>query len=168
VVIAASVLAFSSRVSVADPGKPRFLVTFGKLENKSGVAIANLEPALKSNTRARMAQVPGVEVLAEGSDAGAASKSRNLPAFQVDGSLTKLDKQQGSDGIGFAAKVEYMVRKVPDQKLTGTMRGSAAAFADPREIRGPAELAQLQLDALTAAIDAALKGATPNFESAAH
>jgi hypothetical protein len=162
----ASILGTLARESVANPSKARFLVAFGKLENKSGVAVAQLEPALKSSTRARMAQVPGVELLADGSDASAAGKSRNLPAFVIDGSLTKLDKQQGSDGVGFSAKVEYIVRQMPGHKLTGTMRGSAAALADPRAVRGPDELAQLQLDALSGAVDAALQGASPTLESA--
>jgi hypothetical protein len=141
----------------------KFLVVFGKLENRSGVSTA--APTLKASTRARMAEVPGVEVLADGANAAAEGKSRNLPAFTVDGTLTLLDKQQGKDNIGYQAKVEYLVRKAPDQKLTGTLRGSAAAFADTKEVRGDGELAQLQSDAISAAVDSALKGASPALEA---
>jgi hypothetical protein len=146
--------------------KARFLVSLGKLENRSGLAVDKLAPALKSSTRSRMAQVPGVEVLADGTDPGVESKSRNLPAFTVDGSLTKLDKQQGAENIGYAARVEYVIRKMPEAKLAGSMRGSAAAFADTKQVKGPDDLAQLQIDALSAAVDQALKGATPTLESA--
>jgi hypothetical protein len=152
--------------AAAPQAKARFLVALGRLENKSGLAVDKLAPALKSNTRSRMSQVPGVEVLADGTDPGVEGKSRNLPAFTVDGSLTKLDKQQGSDNVGYSARVEYVIRKMPEAKLSGTMRGSAAAFADAKEVRGPDELAQLQIDALAAAVEAALKGASPTLEAA--
>jgi hypothetical protein len=146
--------------------KARFLVSVGKLENKSGLTAAKIAPALKSSTRSGMAHVPGVEVLEDGADPAAESKTRNLPAFTVDGTLTKLDKQQGSDNVGYSAKVEYVIRKMPDQKLAGSMRGSAAAFADTKEVKGPDDLAQLQIDALSAAVDQAMKGASPTLESA--
>jgi len=144
----------------------RFLVSLGRLENKSGVTSATLIPALRTSTRSKMAQVPGVELLAEGADAAEAGRSRSLPAFTLDGSLTQLAKRQGSDGIGYAARVEYLIRKMPDQTLKGTMSGAAQALADAKEIRGQGELAQLQIDALAAAVDSAFKGASPALEAA--
>jgi hypothetical protein len=144
----------------------RFLVSLGQMENRSGVAGATLMPALRTSTRSKMAQVPGVEVLAEGADAAEAGRSRNLPAFTLDGSLTQLAKRQGSQGIGYAARVEYLIRKMPDQTLKGTMSGAAQALADAKEIRGQGELAQLQIDALSAAVDSAFKGASPALEAA--
>jgi HEAT repeat protein len=143
--------------------KAKFLVSVGKLENRSGISAAS--STLKTSTRTRMSQVPGVEVLADGADAAAEGRSRHLPTFTVDGSLTRLDTQQGKDNIGYQAKVEYLVRKLPDQKLTGTLRGSAAAFADTKEVHGDGELAQLQSDAIAAAIDSALKGVSPALEA---
>lgn len=146
-------------------GKAKFLVTVGKLENKSGVSQATLIAALRDSTRARMAQVPGVEVVADG-DLLAESKSRNLPAFALDGSLTQLAKKQASDSVGYAARVEYLIRKIPDQTLKGTMSGAASAVADLKQVRGQNELNQLQLDALAGAVDGALKGAGKALEAA--
>jgi hypothetical protein len=156
----------SSGAPGAAATKTKFLVSVGKIENKSGVSAATLTPALKASTRSRVAQVPGVELLDEGADPGAAARSRNLPAFTLDASLTQLSKRQGSDGVGYSARVEYLIRKMPDQALKGTMAGAAAAVADASQVRGPTELGQLQLEALAAAVDAALKGATPAFEAA--
>jgi hypothetical protein len=150
----------------AAAAKPKFLVSVGKIENKSGVAGSTLAPALKTSTRSRMALVPGVELLAEGTDPSVEGKSRNLPAFTVDATLTKLDKKEGVDGVGFAARVEYLIRKMPDHKLSGTMSGTAQALADAKQVRGQGELAQLQIDALSAAVDSALKGASPALEAA--
>jgi hypothetical protein len=150
----------------AKKGKPKYLVSVGKLDNKSGVSGASLLGALRESTRERMAQVPGVEVLDDGADVGAASKSRNLPAFALDGSITQLKKKQATGSIAYAARVEYLIRKMPDHTLKGTMMGAAQATADTAQVRGPAELTQLQLDAVAGAVDGALRGAGKALEAA--
>ncbi len=63
--------------------------------------------------------------------------------------------------MSFSARVEYLIRKMPEQSLKGTMSGNAQAQADSKEIHGQNELAQLQIDAVGAAIDSALKGLRP-------
>lgn len=153
--------------SSAPQSKPRFLVTMGKLENKSGVSNASLLSALKASARTRMAQVQGVEVLAEGADAAAEGKSRNLPAFALDGSITELAKKQSSDGVGYKARVEFLIRKVPDQTLKATMNGAAQSVADLKAVKGQSELSQLQLDAVDGAVDGALKTASSTLAAAA-
>jgi hypothetical protein len=153
--------------SKANLSKPRFLISLGKLENRSGVTAPEVITALKAATRAKMGAVPGIEVLTDGSDISAASKSRNLPGFTVDGSLTELAKKQSPGGVSYSARVEYLIRKMPEQSLKGTMSGNAQAQADTKEIRGQSELAQLQMDAVGAAIDSALRGASPALEAAA-
>ena len=151
----------------ANTSKPRFLISLGRLENRSGVSAPEVTTALTAATRTKMAAVPGIEILEGGTDIAAASKSRNLPAFTVDGSLTELAKKQNRDGISFSARVEYLIRKMPEQSLKGTMSGNAKAQAETKEIRGQSELAQLQIDAVGAAIDSALRGAPPALEAAA-
>ena len=153
--------------SKANLGKPRFLISLGRLENRSAVTAPKIATTLKAATRAKMAAVPGIEVLTDGADISAASKSRNLPAFTVDGSLTELAKKQSAGGVSYSARVEYMIRKMPEQSLKGTMSGNAQAQADTKEIRGQSELSQLQIDAVGAAIDSALRGASPALEAAA-
>ncbi len=49
---------------------------------------------------------------------------------------------------------------------SASVSGSAQALADARQVRGQGELAQLQTDALAAAVDSALKGASPALEAA--
>jgi HEAT repeats len=146
--------------------KARFLVSLGKFENRSGVRDAKLDAVLRDRTRAQVAQVPGVEVLAEGADIGAAGKSRKLPAFKLDGTVLHLSKRQGNDGISFSAKVEYMISEMPGQTLKGSMSGSARALAEAGKIRGQSELSQLQMDAVAGAVESALRGATPALEAA--
>lgn len=157
----------TATASKASTSKPRFLVALGRLENRSGSGTAEVATALRAATRAKMAAVPGIEILSDGTDITAASTSRNLPAFTVDGSLTQLVKKQSRDGVSFSARVEYLIRKMPEQSLKGTMSGNAQAQADTKEIHGQSELAQLQIDVVGAAIDSALKGASPALEAAA-
>ena len=157
----------SGPATKANPSKPRFLIALGRLENRSGVTSAEVAKALNAATRAKMAVLPGIEVVTDGTDIAAASKSRNLPAFTVDGSLTELAKKQSPGGVSYSARVEYLIRKMPEQSLKGTMSGNAQAQADTKEIHGQTELAQLQVDAVGAAIDSALRGASPALEAAA-
>jgi hypothetical protein len=69
--------------------------------------------------------------------------------------------------VSYSARVEYLIRKMPEQSLKGTMSGNARAMADTRTVRDQTELAQLQMDLVGAAIDSALKGASPALEAAA-
>ncbi|MCC6556466.1 MAG: HEAT repeat domain-containing protein [Polyangiaceae bacterium] len=150
----------------APSAKVKFLVSLGKFENRSGVKDTAIGGLLKDETRAKVAQVPGIELLAEGADLAATAKSRKLPAFTLDGSVTQLAKGQSGADVTYSAKVEYLIRKMPEQALKGSMSGAAKALADARQVRGPSELLQLQRDALAGAVESALKGASPALEAA--
>ncbi|WP_437964088.1 HEAT repeat domain-containing protein [Sorangium sp. So ce260] len=144
----------------------RFLVSLGKFENRSGVKDAMIGSLLKQQTRNRVAQFADIEIVADGKDVAAEGKSRKLPAFTLDGSVTQLSKRHGSDGIGFSAKVEYVIREMPSQTLKGSMTGSAQAVAEARRASGRRELAQLQTDAVAGAIESALQRAPLALEAA--
>jgi hypothetical protein len=154
----------SAPAAAAAP-RARFLVSVGKLQNKSGVNSAM--PTFRSTTYSHMAQIPGAEVLAEGADAGTESKSRGLPVLVMDGSLTRLARDTSGSDVRFSAKVEYLIRQVPEQSLKGTVSGAAQALADARSVKSEREVAQLQADAVTAAVESAMKGAPPALEAAA-
>lgn len=148
-------------------GRTKFLVALGRVDARTREASPGIMNTLRAATRSKIAQVPGVELLADGADAGVESKSRGLPVLFVDCALTQLARGESKSDVSYAARVEYLIRKVPDQTLKGTMTGRAEAAADARAVRGRGELAQLQVDAVTAAVDSAMKGATISFESAA-
>jgi alanyl-tRNA synthetase len=71
---------------VAKSVKTRFLVTLGRVENKSSDKDGKLVSLLRERTKAQMNLVPGVEVLADGADPLTTAKSRGLPAFTFDAS----------------------------------------------------------------------------------
>lgn len=146
--------------------KARFLVAIGKMENKSGVNGPAITSHLKASTRMQLAQIPGAEVLADGTDINTEGKSRGLPVFALDGSLTRLTKGHSGSDISYSAKVEYLIRQVPDQSLKGTVSGAAQALASVSMLKGERELAQLQAEAVSAAVETAMKGAPPALEAA--
>ncbi|WP_438003635.1 HEAT repeat domain-containing protein [Sorangium sp. So ce321] len=146
--------------------RARFLVSLGKFENRSGVKDAMLGSMLRQHTRSRVSQFVDIEIVADGTDVAAEGKTRKLPAFTLDGSVTQLSKRQGADGVGYAAKVEYVIREMPSQTLKGSMTGSAQAVAEARRAKGRRELAQLQSDAVAGAIESALQRAPLALEAA--
>ncbi|WP_437826848.1 HEAT repeat domain-containing protein [Sorangium sp. So ce1153] len=146
--------------------RARFLVSLGKFENRSGVNDAMLGSLLRQHTRSRVSQFADIEIVADGKDVAAEGKTRKLPAFTLDGSVTQLSKRHGADGVGYAAKVEYVIREMPSQTLKGSMIGSAQAVAEARRAKGRRELAQLQSDAVAGAIESALQRAPLALEAA--
>ena len=154
------------RLGAPAPSKARFLVAIGKMENKSGVTGPALTSLFKQSTRTQLAQIPGAEVLAEGSDISAQGKSRGLPVFALDGSLTRLTRGQSGSDVSYSAKVEYLIRQVPEQSLKGSVTGAAQALASSSALKGERELAQLQAEAVSAAVETAMKGAPPALEAA--
>lgn len=146
--------------------KARFLVSLGKFENRSGVKDAALGALLRDRTRDQVAQLPDIEVVADGTDVAIEGKNRKLPAFKLDGSVTQLRRRQGRDGIGYSAKVEYVIREMPSQTLKGSISGSAQALGDVRRPQGRLDIARLRSDAVAGAVESALKGAPLALEAA--
>lgn len=151
---------------LASKAAVRFLVALGKVDNRSGVKDEAVSKMLREETRAKAALIPGVEVLAEGADPAAEGQSRKLPAFTIDGAITHLAKGQDGGDVTYAAKVEFMIRRHPDQALKGSISGAARAFAEARSVKGPAQVAMLQRDAMSGAVESAFRGAIPALESA--
>lgn len=148
----------------AQSPKAKVLVQMGRLENKSGNP--KLGPAFQKIARDELSRLPGVELLGERADAALESKRRRLPTVALDGRLVQVQKAQSSREIGYSAKVEFLIRKLPDQALKGTVRGDARASTDPRAVKSPSEHALLQEDAVVAAVQSALKGAPTALEAA--
>jgi HEAT repeat protein len=148
----------------AQSPKAKVLVQMGRLENKSGNP--KLGPAFQKIARDELSRLPGVELLGEQADAALESKRRRLPTVALDGRLVQVQKAQSAREIGYSAKVEFLIRKLPDQALKGTVRGDARASTDPRAVKSASEHALLQEDAVVAAVQSAFKGAPVALEAA--
>lgn len=156
--------------ALAKVSKPKvatkYLVKLGKIENKSTVSADSLAKVLKAHSEKHMGTIAGVEVVTDG-DVSALGKERRLPAFVLDGSLKELSEDKSADGIGVRAKVEFVIRKVPDQALKGSMTGSAKAIGDPKMMQKiTGAMQQLQADAVQGAVESACKGLDAALETA--
>lgn len=142
--------------------KTKYIVTLGKIENKSGNA--KVSAHFTSMVKAELGRVPGVEVASSAEDAEKKAKEKSVPTIGVDGRLVTLAKSNSGSDVAFAAKVEFVIRK--DQSLKATVKGDAKALANSKQVKGDSELATLQADAVTAAIQSALKGAPSALDAA--
>jgi hypothetical protein len=147
--------------------KAKFLLALGQVQNRSHANAPAITTALQRSAREQLAQIPGVELLADGADLRAQASSRKLPVLAVDGSLTRLDKGVSGREITYSARVEFLIRRMPDQALKGSVSGAAQALADARALTSERALAELQTDAVAAAVESAMRGAPTALEAAA-
>jgi hypothetical protein len=145
--------------------RTKYIVAIGRLENKSGNP--KVEATFKAAARAEIAKLPNVEV-ADTEQAGVAkAKEKKLPTIALDGRLVTLAKANAGSDVGFAARVEFVVRKIPEQSLKATVSGNAKALASSGQVKTDKQLAELQGDAVEAAIQSALSGAPTALAEAA-
>lgn len=136
----------------------RFVVKLGKLANKTGVRSAEVDRTFRDSTRAFVAKVPGALLPGEREDATSVGRARSLPVVALDGSISKLTNARSGSDVGWDAQVEYLITQMPQQQLKGTMKGRGKALASAAAV-GPSEQAQLQQDAVNAAVESALSDA---------
>jgi hypothetical protein len=158
----ATVKASIEKAITALKPKTKYIVTFGKLENKSGNP--KVSSHFLSAVKAEVGRIPGVEVASSATEAAQKAKEKSVPTIGLDGRLVTLAKSSAGGDVAFAAKVEFVIRK--DQSLKATVKGDAKALANSKSVKGDADLASLQADAVTAAIQSALKGAPTALDAA--
>lgn len=141
--------------------KTKFLVAIGPAHDRSG---SGSESIVEQKLRARLVDVPGVEV-ADGADEdiAAAAKKRGLAALAVDATLSRLSPTDGK--AGFSARVELSVRKLPDQVLKAFLSGSGDAMGGTTV--NDSILASLRGDAIGAAVESATSGVQKALEAGA-
>ncbi len=142
--------------------KTKYIVSFGKIENKSGNP--KVSSLFLAAVKAEVGRIPGVEVASSNADAEKLAKEKSLPTIGLDGRLVALGKSNSGGDVSVNAKVEFVIRK--DQSLKATVKGDAKALLNSKAVKGESELASLQADAVTAAIQSALKGAPSALEAA--
>ncbi len=77
-------------------GKAKLLVKLGQLKNLTGVRGDKLTEVFRGATRAKAAELPGVEVLGEGSEGAREAESRKLPLIVLDGVVNRLAQGAGA------------------------------------------------------------------------
>lgn len=149
--------ALESQSDAGSSDKPRVLVKVGRMKNGTGVASSEVETALEQASRTKLAALPGVKVVDDGDDVNAEAKKKNLPAVMVTGRIRKLNASRDGDDVVYSASVEYLLHRMPEQSLVGTVSGSASARASPQEARDKQKSADIRSAVLEAAISSAIR-----------
>jgi hypothetical protein len=138
----------------------QIVVQLGSMRNGTTVRGEQLAQVLRSATKSKAQSIPHVAVAEVGDTAllkQAADKK--LPIVALDGAVLKLAQGQSGQTITFQAQVEYSLRRVSDQSLKGLLTGSASAFDSSRALSNQQRVAELQDQAVQAAVESALRGA---------
>ncbi|HEY2511750.1 MAG TPA: HEAT repeat domain-containing protein [Polyangiaceae bacterium] len=147
----------------ASHGHARYAVAIGHMRNVSGIRGDDLANVLHDAARAQAESLPGAMVI-EGD--GSSGVSDRMPVLLLDGQLTRLSQSSSSGATRIEARVEFSIRRVPQQVLKGTLSGGATAVEPARAVNG-ARLVELQNETVGSAVESALSGAGSGLALAA-
>ena len=146
--------------------RPRVLIKVGPMKNGTSVRSTELVGALEQTSRLKLAELPGVEVVEPDSDVNKLAKKKRLPAILLTGRIRTLNAERDGRHVVYSASVEYIVHRMPEQSLMGTVSGSASARASPEEARDKKRSADIRSQVLEAAVASAMRRASEAFSAA--
>jgi hypothetical protein len=145
----------------------RYVVELGSMRNHSVVAgtrSEELEQVMSDAARARAQQMRGT-VFVDGDEAvRQQAAARHVPVMTLDGNITQVAEARVGGGTQVQVRVEFAIRR--GQTLRGTVSGAATTFGPGPEVTDEGRR-KLQEDALTAAVQSALRGAEDGLVVAA-
>lgn len=143
----------------------RYALQFGSMKNLSGVRGPELGNIMRVSAQRRAAELQGA-LLVEDPSAGKGPKG--VPMLVLDGSLTKLAQQsQANGGVSFTARVEFTVRKIPENTLKGALSGAATSLGTAKALTARNLVIALQDQAVEGAVESAMRGANEGLIQAA-
>ncbi len=122
--------------------------------------------ALRAATRAKLGALAGVDLLGEGIDVVAEGRLRRTRALLIDGSVERLERTAEARGVRIFARVEFIVRRVPEHALHGGGSGEADAIDLDLLVPDVAREASLETRAIWRAVDGAATATAPVLRSA--
>jgi hypothetical protein len=148
--------------ALGDKGKakadaPKVLVKMGKMRNGKEVKTQRHLGTLEKTSREKFQELPGVHVV--DSEEPAASGKKKVPMVMVSGQLRQLGTSRDGAEVVFSASVEYVVTRMPEQALVGTVSGSASTKASQNDARDKKKSAELEDIVVAAAIESAVRRA---------
>ena len=144
-------------------GHARYAVAIGRMRNASGIRGDDLASVLHDAARTQAESLPGAMVI-DGD--GSSGVSDHMPVLLLDGQLTRLSLSSSSGATRIEARVEFSIRRVPQQVLKGTLSGGATAVEPARTVSG-SRLVELQNETVGSAVESALSGAGSGLALAA-
>lgn len=152
---------------VTTESRIKVLVKLGAMRNQTNVKSSRIEAKLVEESRRRLAELPGVEVLDSNEDSAKESERRKAPVVLVSGHVQKLKAAREGSEIVYSASVEYIVHTMPEQSIAAKVSGSATATLTEEEAKDRKRAAELRTAVLEAAIASALRRAPKAILAAA-
>ncbi len=151
--------------------KPKVLIKIGMMKNGSGVKSKRIENELADSSRRKLAELPGVRVLAADGSGSATSigtgKQSTVPMVMVTGNVSELKAWREGRSITYSASVEYVLHTMPEQAIAAKVSGRASATATDQDAQDASVLADLRRSVLEAAIASAVRRSPPALLAAA-
>jgi hypothetical protein len=154
-------LALAAFAAAAENGGPptRLLVKIGSMKNQTTAKVARIEAELENESRRKLDELPGVEVLSSSADSGKEAEKKKLPVVMVSGHIQKLKASREGGEIVYSASVEYILHTMPDQSIAARVSGSASGTLTQEEANDERRASALRHEVLGAAIASALRRA---------
>ncbi|MCA9600300.1 MAG: HEAT repeat domain-containing protein [Myxococcales bacterium] len=146
--------------AVVHAEKTRVLVKLGKMKDAKGVRTGKLLGEMEQTSRQKFDELPGVKVVDGTPD-------EKIPLVMVTGSVRKLRTSREGSDVVYSASVEYIVHRMPEQAIAGTVSGSASTKASRAEARDKRRSFELKRTVLAAAVESAVKRAPEALFAAA-
>jgi hypothetical protein len=153
--IRASISALEAR-DVATREPPRVLV---KLGNSRSQKASSVERQLLASSRSRLDAVPGIQVLPDDDEVAKAAEKQDIPVLLVTTRIEKLLLERDGADLFYAARVEYLVHRMPGEALAARVAGSASESASEEEASNGKKNAALRRSVLDAAVQSAMRNA---------
>jgi hypothetical protein len=155
-------LPLAERAAIAATARAKsakVLVKVGELRNLTASRGPQVAEVFRGATRAKAAELPGVEVLDDDCEGRSESASRKLPVLVLDGVVNRLASGAAGERLSVSAQVEFTFRKIPEHALRGTVTGAARAEGGAATPRARQKMAELENQALCGAVESAMRGA---------
>jgi hypothetical protein len=134
----------------------RFVVTLGTMRNRTTTGGDELRLVLSKASHLYAAALHGTVVVEHDGPLLRQAAARRVPVITLDGNVTRITESRVAGGSQVQARVEFTVRR--DQNLKGTLSGAATTFGPGSGLTDDARR-QLEEDAVSAAVQSALRGA---------
>ncbi len=153
-----------SSLQSTSSSSPKYMVQVGAMRNNTVTPVADAAGTMKTMTQNAANSLPGAVVVSDKAVLKAAGQDK-VPLIVLDGAIVQLGAVQGSGGArSYTAKVDFTVRRMPENALKASVSGSATSMASKDfSARGQQALRE---QAIAGAIESALRQVGPGLAQA--
>jgi hypothetical protein len=137
---------------------PRVLIKLGA-PRSTRTKTSSVEKQLLASSRTRLDSVPGIQVLPDDDEVARAAEKQDIPVLLVTTRIEKLLLERDGVDLVYAARVEYLVHRLPGEALAARVAGSASETASEEEATDRGKSAEIRRSVLDAAVRSAMRNA---------